>query len=122
MEVRGARLLVLEDDPLIAIDAEDMLLGLGARAVHLASSVAAAAALVAGSEVDLAMLDLRIGSGRSDNFAEELLVCAVPFIFTSGYGSDSGLPERLSGVPRVGKPYTAEALHAAFSALPDRTG
>ena len=117
MEVRGARLLVLEDDALISIDAEDMLLGLGAGAVHLANNVAAATALLASHPIDLAVLDLRIGHGRSDAFAEELQARAIPFIIASGYGSDSELSATLSGVPTVGKPYTPEALQEAIALL-----
>lgn len=121
MDVRGARMLVLEDDALIAIDAEDMLLGLGAAAVHIANTLSAAAALLDCVPIDLAILDLRIGSERSDDLAHEIASRSIPFIFTTGYGADAGLPDTLTGVPKVGKPYTPEALRAAFGSLGRRS-
>jgi CheY-like chemotaxis protein len=121
MDIRGARLLVLEDDALISIDAEDMLLGLGARSVHIANTLAAATALLEREPIDLAMLDLRIGRERSDGFARELVARAIPFIFTSGYAADPSMPEPLAAVPHVGKPYAPESLLAAFATLGGRS-
>jgi CheY-like chemotaxis protein len=121
MDVRGACFLVLEDDALISIDAEDMLLGLGARSVHIANTLAAATALLEREPIDLAMLDLQIGRERSDGFARELLARAIPFIFTTGYAADPGLPEPLSAVPHVDKPYAPESLRAAFATLGERS-
>jgi CheY-like chemotaxis protein len=121
MDVQGARMLVLEVDALIASDAEDMLLGLGARTVQIANTLAAATAILEREPIDLAMLDVRIGSNRSDGFAHDLAARTVPFIFTTGYGPDAGLPETLRAVPRVGKPYTSEALREAFAALARRS-
>lgn len=121
MDLRDARILLLEDDALISIDAEDMLLALGARAVRTAHTLADAEAVLTGEEIDAAVLDIRIGSDRSDGLALALLARAIPFIFTSGYGQASDLPAGAERVPIVGKPYAAETLVAAFAslALPD---
>ncbi len=117
MNLRDARILVLEDDALISIDAEDMLLTLGARAVLVAHTVADAEALIGCEPVDGAMLDIRIGNGRSDALAASLLERGVPFIFTSGYSTANDLPPGVEVVPIVSKPYAPEALLAAFASL-----
>jgi hypothetical protein len=116
MDLRGTRILLLEDDALISIDGEDMLLGLGARAVLVAHSVADAEALVGREPPDAAVLDIRIGNGRSDAFALGLMARGIPLIFTSGYGAPDLAPGAET-VPVVGKPYGPEALVAAFLSL-----
>jgi CheY-like chemotaxis protein len=113
---QDACVLLLEDDALISLDAEEMLLGLGARSVLVAHSVEAAEAMVDGAGVDVAVLDLRIGAGRSDGLALALMARGIPFIFTSGY-LETDLSEALRRVPVVGKPYASDALRAAFAAL-----
>lgn len=117
MMCQNACVLVLEDDPLISLDAEDMLTELGARAVLLAHTIEEAAAFLATQQIDLAMLDLRIGTTRSDTFALALTQRGVPFIVTSGYGPDPDLHSPLADIPAVGKPYTAADLRRAFSQL-----
>jgi CheY-like chemotaxis protein len=114
MDIRNARILVVEDDPLIAIDAEDMLLGLGAGTVLVAHTLGEADALLAGTPIDAAVLDIRIGDGRCDRLASALRARGVPFVIATGYG---GTEPGFAGVPTIGKPYAAEALLAAFASL-----
>jgi DNA-binding NtrC family response regulator len=116
MNCQNARVLLLEDDPLIALDAEEMLMSLGARQVLVAHSLAAATATLEAGGVDMAVLDIRIGQERSDSFARRLADRGVPFILASGYG-DPALAGEFAKVPWVGKPYAADALKAAFDAL-----
>lgn len=120
MDLRETRILLLEDDALISIDAEDMLMSLGAGAVLVVHSLADAAALVGRERIDAAVLDVRIGSGRSDELAVDLLTRGIPFIFTSGYGAACEVAPGAEAVPVVGKPYTAETLVAAFADLSAR--
>jgi len=117
MDLRNCRILLLEDDPLISIDGEDMLLSLGVGAVHVSHTLADAMAWLEGEALDAAVLDVRIGSSRSDEFARELAGRGVPLVMTSGYANDAAMPEGLAGVPLVGKPYSAEALREAFAGL-----
>jgi CheY-like chemotaxis protein len=121
MDLRMACVLLLEDDALIAIDAEDMLLGLGASRVLSAHTLAHAHVIVAEEAVDAAVLDVRIGGGRCDGLARSLVGRSIPFIFASGEVGEL-LPDDLSRAPRVSKPYDAEALRHAFEALPASTG
>ena len=54
---------------------------------------------------DLAVLDVNLGAETSVPVARALRASGVPFVFATGYGSDFSLPEDLSGVPVVNKPY-----------------
>lgn len=114
LSLQDARVLLLEDDALICIDAEDMLRALGAREVFVTHTVEAAEAVLAGDTIDAAVLDVAIGQGRSDGLARLLMRRAIPFVFASGYGDGSTLPEDLRHVPKVAKPYTGEELLAAL--------
>ncbi len=120
MDVRSARILLLEDDALISLDAEDMLRGLGAASVLVAHNLADAETLVDGGGIDAAVLDVSIGRGRSDDLARTLAARGIPFVFTSGYTHPDAVPEDVRHVPVVEKPYSADILRAAFGSLPTR--
>jgi CheY-like chemotaxis protein len=114
--VSGARVLLLEDDALISMDAEDMLRELGAGHVYVAHTLEAAQAILDGNQVDAAVLDVRIGRGRSDDFARLLADRGIPFVFASGYGDNLPLRDGLAEVPKLQKPYSADGLRSAFAA------
>ena len=113
--LRDVRILLLEDDALISLDAEDMLLGIGASRVLVAHTVEEAEALLERESVDVAVLDLVIGSGRCEDFARRLVARPLPIVFASGFGGDGALPEPLRQVPTVEKPYSPQTLHAALA-------
>jgi DNA-binding NtrC family response regulator len=117
MEIRGARILLLEDDALISLDAEDMLIALGAAQVYVAHTIDAAEAVLERETVDAAVLDVRIGHAKCDDLARRLQARATPFVFASGWANGE-LPEDMRHVPTVEKPYSAAALSDAFRALP----
>jgi CheY-like chemotaxis protein len=112
--LQDVRILLLEDDALISIDAEDMLLSLGAARVLVAHTVADAEAIVATEAIDAAVLDLVIGNGSCEDFAGRLAAQPIPIVFASGFG-EGILPEPLRAVPTVAKPYSQQALGAALS-------
>lgn len=118
MEVEGIRVLLLEDDALIAMDAEEMLLAIGVARVHTVHDLASARTALDAGVIDAAVLDLRIGSEDSLGFARELAARRIPFIFTSGYSSVAERPtDGLRNVPHVEKPYTGTLLRAALTAI-----
>lgn len=122
MNVRGACVLLLEDDALISLDAEEMLLELGVSRVLAAHNLADAGSLIEGSRIDAAVLDISIGRARSDGLARALAARCIPFVFTSGYAHPDALPEDIRHVPIVEKPFSAEILAAAFRSLPPAPG
>jgi CheY-like chemotaxis protein len=113
--LRGASILLLEDDALISIDAEDMLRTIGAGQVFVTHTLEAAADILGREAIDGAVLDVLIGRSRSDGLARLLADRRIPVVFASGYGELS-VPEDLRHIPKVEKPYSGEALQIAFAA------
>ena len=107
------RVLVLEDEPIIAIALEDLLTECGAAPVT-ASSLAAAEQLIARQPFDAALLDVNVGSTTSYALAATLRERAVPFIFATGYGNAMH-PEGFADVPTITKPYSLADVQSALA-------
>jgi CheY-like chemotaxis protein len=99
----GRRVLLVEDESLVAMMAEDMLLELGCDVVVAMRLDQALACLKSGA-FDLAVLDVNLGSARSYPVADALFDLSVPFVFATGYGLE-GVEAAYRGVPVVQKPY-----------------
>jgi DNA-binding response OmpR family regulator len=104
----GRRVLLVEDESLVAALAEDILLDAGCEVV-LAMDLKEALVLAADERIELAILDVNLGSARSYPVAEILRERAVPFIFATGYGR-VGLDEAYRDTPVVQKPYRPHEL------------
>jgi CheY-like chemotaxis protein len=109
-----ADVLIVEDDPIIAIDFEDRLLGFGVKAVRTVGSVTQALDAIAKRAPDFALLDVELIRETSFAVAERLLALTIPFVFVTGYGADARIPAALAGQPRLQKPCSSEALEAAL--------
>lgn len=99
------RALVVEDDPVIAMLAEEALRQLGARDVVVAGTRDEALALLDHQRFDLALLDVNLGDHTSEAVAERLASMQVPVIVATGYSESDDLPGALRGRPHVCKPY-----------------
>ncbi len=97
------RVLIVEDEPLIALEIEDILSGAGYKPVGPVMTVAAALAIISQSKVDCAVLDGNLSGVAVDPIATELLHRRIPFVFVSG-GSAEQLPPELAHVPFMKKP------------------
>ena len=115
--IQDRRVLVLEDEPVVAFLLEDMLREEGAAEVTIASRVAEAEAAIANGNFDLALLDVNVHGERSYPVARQLLAAGVPFLFASGYG-DHEHPEVYKSVPTLTKPFTAAELRKAVAKVP----
>ena len=104
--------LVVEDDPIIAIDFEDTVLGFGVKTVRTAPDVAKALAMIDERRPDFALLDVSLIREKSFAVAERLEALKIPFAFVTGYGADTLLPPAFAAKPRLPKPYSTDALHA----------
>ncbi|WP_247280027.1 MULTISPECIES: response regulator [unclassified Bradyrhizobium] len=109
-----ADVLVVEDDPIIAIDFEDRLLGFGVRHVRTAGSVTQALDAIAKGAPDFALLDVELNREKSFAIAERLVALNVPFVFVTGYGAETRIPPEFAARPRLQKPCSSEALEAAL--------
>jgi CheY-like chemotaxis protein len=105
-------LLIVEDDAIIALDFEDIAVGLGVKRVRAVTTVARALALIADRAPDFALLDVRLGSGNSLAVAEKLDELKIPFAFVTGYGADVRLPPAFIDRPKLPKPCSSDALQA----------
>ena len=114
----GLRILLVEDDPIIALDIAETLTQAGASVIGPAHRVEAALSLIESEALDVAVLDYRLEAETSLPAAARLAEKKVPFLF---YTSSRGEPERVHGdVPILDKPTRPERLLAAIRALVDQ--
>ncbi|KQY32884.1 response regulator [Rhizobium sp. Root483D2] len=104
------RVLVLEDNFIIAMEAEDILKSIGVDYVEIAGNVAEAEALIAEKSFDFALLDVNLGSQTSFDFAAILIERGVAFGFVSGYGDDFVFPPALRDISRITKPFNESSV------------
>lgn len=117
--LKGLRILLVEDEPIIAMTAEDMLDALGCTVVASAATLEEALAAAAAGGFDLGMLDINLNGVTSLPVADALKAAGTPFIFTTGYGTEGSGSHR--DVPLVTKPYRLTDLADALaSAVPPR--
>jgi CheY-like chemotaxis protein len=110
--------LIVEDDPIIALDFEDTILGFGVKTVRTAGNVARALDMIADRAPDFALLDVGLVREKSFAVAERLDVLQIPFVFVTGYGADVRLPAAFVHTPRLPKPCSTEALEALLRTRP----
>lgn len=111
------RILVVEDEPLIAMMLEDFLDMLGKTVAGTADNCAEAIRLVDGGEVDGAILDLNLRGGeKSTAVAEALAARGIPFVFATGGGGDC-VDERFRSRPCLHKPFTMDGVEKALASF-----
>jgi CheY-like chemotaxis protein len=107
--------LIVEDDPIIALDFEGIILGLGVKTVRTAASVAKALEMIAGRAPDFALLDVGLVREKSFAIAERLDMLDIPFGFVTGYAADVSLPVAFADRPRLAKPCSTDALQTMLT-------
>ena len=112
--LRGRKVLVVEDEGMIALLLEDMLADLGCDVAGSADTVEAALELVQGTAViDVALLDVNLAGRPAFAVADALRARETPVIFSTGYG-EAGLRPADLGAPVLRKPFRAGELAAAL--------
>jgi CheY-like chemotaxis protein len=111
-----ARILVVEDEPLIAMMLGDWLEELGHQAIGPAATVGSAIDLAVSGSPDYALVDVNLAGTRSDPVAEVLISRDVPFAFATGSAAD-GMIHLYPSVPTLSKPYDFEALRSVLERL-----
>jgi CheY-like chemotaxis protein len=111
---RVQRVLVVEDETLVALDLEDLLLQMGHHVLGPATRVAEAVALARDADFDFAILDVNLAGSPSYPVADILRERGIPFVFSTGYGA-AGLADAYSGEQALSKPYQPHELERAIS-------
>lgn len=111
-----SRILVVEDERLLATLLADWLSELGHETIGPAGDVVSALTLIDTTSPDAAIIDVSLGSETGYPIAESLLKCGVPFVFATGYG-ERNLPPRFAGRRILAKPFEFEALRGIVQEL-----
>lgn len=113
--LQGLKVLVVEDETIVAMLLEQMLEELGCEVIGVAGQVGPAADLARSADMDVAILDMNLAGQSVDPVAEALAAREAPFVFASGYGED-GLTARWRGRPVLTKPFRLEQLRQTLEA------
>lgn len=113
-ELSNCKVLVVEDEMMIAMLIEDMLDELGCKLVGPATNVPRALELIGKERVEVAVLDLNLDGKDTYAIADALRQKNVPFIFAIGYGSTGMRPE-YGERPVLQKPFQAKDLETALA-------
>ena len=116
------RVFIVEDEPILAMNAEDMLNDLGHKVTAIATRLDKALALAENSEFNLAILDINLAGSKTFKVADILRKKGIPFIFTTGYGV-TGLDDSYRGQHLLTKPFgVSELEHMIVQALSEDVG
>ncbi|HTO31662.1 MAG TPA: response regulator [Pararhizobium sp.] len=113
------RVLVLEDNFIIAMEAEDILKSIGVEHVEIATNLDQARSLIDVHSFDFAFLDVNLGNETSFEFAEVLMARGTVFGFVTGYGESSVFPLGLRDIPRITKPFNEVSMASLLSTAAD---
>lgn len=110
------RLLLVEDEALIAMMAEDLVEAIGHRVVVSAATLREGHERCDEADFDAALLDVNLNGDSSMALAERLAAQNCPFAFTTGYGA-GGIDPAYADRPVLTKPYTLTDLQDVLATL-----
>lgn len=113
----GLRLLIVEDEFLIAMDVEQLCREHGAAETIVVGTAAELSEHVAVAAFDAAILDVMVEGQTTLDAARGLAERGIPFVFATGYSDRTEVFSAFPGVRIVGKPYAGEELVEAVAAV-----
>lgn len=116
MDMQGKRVLIVEDEALLALEIGAMLQECGMTPVGPSSCSDDALRLIHGQLIDCAVLDVNLQGESTERIAAELAARAIPFVFVTGYSRED-IPERFRTAPLVMKPFAPAKLLDTILAL-----
>ena len=121
-QLEGLKVLVVEDELLIAAEMEAMLEDLGCQVLGPFSRVGHALDALDALDIDAALLDVNVRGEMIFPVAEKLRARGVPIVFCTGYADLPNIPEPLRGHVRLSKPCAATSVEAALRAQLAKAG
>jgi len=115
-ESSGLRVLVVEDEMMVALLLEDMIADLGYRVVGPVTRLGKALDVASREAIDVAILDINVDGSEVYPVAEALAARHIPFAFVTGYGRE-GLREPYRGTPTLAKPFRKGDLRELFDEI-----
>ena len=113
--LNGRRVLIVEDESLVAMLLETILEDMGCETVGPASNIDDGLTMARDTpNIDAALLDVNVAGRVVFPVAEVLRDRGVPFVFSTGYGA-GGLPEEWQHQPTIQKPFTEAAVRDALA-------
>jgi PAS domain S-box-containing protein len=112
----GAHVLILEDEPLIALELAGIVESYDVDVIGPAHSLGRAQELIKSQRVDAALLDVNVAGERVDELAAALTRNSVPFAFLTGYGRET-LPVAFQRAPLVPKPIRVQQILEVLGTL-----
>ncbi|WP_435171668.1 PAS domain S-box protein [Falsirhodobacter sp. 1013] len=112
----GARILIIEDEPIVAMDVADQVRGLEAGVIGPAATLEQALHLAEQATFDAALVDANLNGLRTDDLAQILTRRGIPFAFATGYGREA-LPVGFEATPVLAKPFSRDDLGAVLRSL-----
>ncbi len=116
LPLSSRRILIVEDESLVAMLLETILEDMGCVTVGPISNIEDALALLSGDEagaLDGALLDVNVAGREVFPVADVLKARGVPFVFSTGYGQ-GGLPDEWRNQATIQKPFTEAAVEQAL--------
>jgi CheY-like chemotaxis protein len=118
--LKGHRILIVEDNFVMALDLSLMVEGLGGAVIGPVGRLEEGIALAQSNELDGAILDVNLDGSNTFFLADGLVAADVPVIFATGYDIKM-LPERFANIPKLSKPFSVRTVEKAFrEAFSDR--
>ncbi len=109
-DLNGMRILIVEDQMLVAMDLEQIIEQANGVVLATANSPREAFGALDRDRPDLAILDVNLGDATSEPIARRLAGDGIPFMFATGYGEGGAIPQAYADTPIVRKPYEASAI------------
>lgn len=110
----GLRILIVEDDALVALNLQEFVESLGCTAIGPAGRLGEAFAILDREEIDGAVLDINLHGEMVYPLAERLAEAHIPMLFCSGYALTAAVPKKFSVYPQIPKPCAEHTLKTAM--------
>ncbi|WOJ88306.1 PAS domain S-box protein [Methylocapsa polymorpha] len=114
--LRGRRILIVEDEPLVAMEIESLLASTGCEIIGPAATIQTAKRFIADATIDAALIDANLAGHPVHELAAALTQKNIPFAFATGYGREA-LPLGFRDAPVLTKPFSRSQLLVVIEAL-----